>query len=133
MRTDMQARIGAMLGEYRAVRSRIDSLQAAAINVATTVRSPDRSVTVTVDAQGGLRDLRIDPTLATRLGAKVLADRILAAARLASAQAREQFRVTMREALPIRCTESRTTLSRSSGSQLTEPFLLLRPQRRSSA
>jgi DNA-binding protein YbaB len=101
----MQAQIGAMLDEYRAVRSRIDSLQMAAINVATTVRSPDRSVTVTVDAQGGLRDLRIDPTLATRLGAKALADRILAAARLASAQAREQFRVTVREALPERLRE----------------------------
>ena len=101
----MQAQIGAMLDEYRAVRSRIDSLQMAAINVATTVRSPDRSVTVTVDAQGGLRDLRIDPTLATRLGAKALADRILAATRLASAQAREQFRVTVREALPERMRE----------------------------
>ena len=105
MRTDRQAQIGAMLDEYRAMRSRIDSLQAAAVNVATTVRSPDRSVTVTVDAQGGLRDLHIDPTLANRLAARDLADRILAAARLAAAQAREQFRVTVREALPERLRE----------------------------
>jgi DNA-binding protein YbaB len=102
MRTDMQTQIGAMLDAYRAMRSRIGGLQAAAASVTTTVRSPDRSVTVTVDAHGELRDLRIDPAVAARLDVRALSGRILAASRLAAAQAREQVRVTMRDALPER-------------------------------
>jgi DNA-binding protein YbaB len=102
MRTDMQTQIGAMLDEYRAMRSRIGGLQAAAASVTTTVRSPDRSVTVTVDAHGELRDLRIDPAIAAKLDVRELSGRILAASRLAAAQAREQVRVTMRDALPER-------------------------------
>ncbi len=102
MRTDMQARIGAMLEEYRVTRSRIDGLQAAAANMTVTVRSPDRSVTVTVDAEGELRDIRIDPAVASRLDWTALSARILGASRLATAQAREHRRVKMRDALPER-------------------------------
>ena len=102
MRTDMQARIGAMLEDYRATRSRIEGLQAAAATMTVTVRSPDRSVTVTVDAGGELRDIRIDPAVAARLDWTTLSARILGASRLARAQAREQMRVKMREALPER-------------------------------
>jgi DNA-binding protein YbaB len=98
----MQAQIGAMLDEYRATRSRIEGLQAAAGAVTVTVRSPDRSVTVTVDAHGELRDLRLDPGLVARLDPAAVSARILGAARLAAAQAREQVRVTMRDALPER-------------------------------
>jgi DNA-binding protein YbaB len=96
----MQARIGAMLEEYRATRSRIEGVQAAAGTMTATVRSPDRSVTVTVDAQGALRDIRIDPAVAARLDWTALSARILGACRLAAAQAREQMRVRMRDALP---------------------------------
>ena len=98
----MQTQIEAMLADYRVMRSRIEGLQAAATTVTSIVRSPDRSVTVTVDAQGELRDLRIDPTIAARLDTRALADRILAATRLAGAQAREQVRVSIRDALPER-------------------------------
>jgi len=98
----MQAQIGDMLEEYRATRSRIEGLRAAAANMMVTVRSPDRSITVTVDAVGELRDIRIDPTVAARLDWAALSDRILGASRLAAAQAREQMRVRMREALPER-------------------------------
>jgi DNA-binding protein YbaB len=102
MRTDMQAQIGAMLEEYRATRSRIEGLRAAAANMMVTVRSPDRSVTVAVDAAGELRDIRIDPAVAARIDWVALSARILAASRLAAAQAREQMRVKMRDALPER-------------------------------
>jgi|SoiMethySBSTD1v2_1073268.scaffolds.fasta_scaffold1589352_2 DNA-binding protein YbaB len=102
MRTDMQARIEAMLDEYRATRSQIEGVAAAAATMTVSVRSPDRSVIVTVDATGGMYDLRIDAAFAARLDAGALSARILGAARLAAAQAREQLRVTMREALPER-------------------------------
>ncbi len=102
MRTDMQAQIGAMLDDYRATRAQIDGLQAAAAAMTVSVRSPDRSVTVTVDGQGGLRELRIDSAMAARLDGGALSARIVGAARLAAAQAREQIRVKMREALPER-------------------------------
>ncbi len=102
MLTDMQAQIGAMLDEYRATRARIEGLQAAAANMTVTVRSPDRSVTVTMDAVGELRDIRIDPAVAARLDWTALSARILGASRLAAAQAREQMRVRMRDVLPER-------------------------------
>jgi DNA-binding protein YbaB len=102
MLTDMQAQIGAMLEEYRATRARIEGLQAAAANMTVTVRSPDRSVTVTMDAVGELRDIRIDPAVAARLDWTALSARILGASRLAAAQAREQMRVRMRDVLPER-------------------------------
>jgi DNA-binding protein YbaB len=98
----MQTQIGAMLEEYRAMRSRVEELQLAAADVTATVRSPDRSVTVTADARGELRDLRLDPAVLSRLEARVLAERILATTRLATAQARERVRVMTRDALPER-------------------------------
>ena len=100
MRTDLPARIGALLDEYRATRTRIERLQAAAAHLRVWVSSPDRSVMVTVDVSGELRELTIDPTRAARLSAPVLADNILGASRLAAAQARERLRVAMRDALP---------------------------------
>jgi DNA-binding protein YbaB len=102
MRTDLRARIGALLDEYRATRARIERLQAAAAHFRVWVSSPDRSVTVTVDASGELRELTIDPARAARLTAPVLAENILGASRLAAAQARERLRVAMRDALPER-------------------------------
>jgi DNA-binding protein YbaB len=100
MRTDLQLRLGAMLEEYRATRSRIADVEVAAAGISATVRSPDRCATVTVDGHGELRDLRIDPVVAARLDARVLSERILGATRLATAQAREHVRVMMRDALP---------------------------------
>lgn len=102
MGTDLPARIRALLDEYRAARARIESLQAAAAHLRVWVSSPDRSITVTVDAAGELRELTIDPTRAARLSAPVLAENILGASRLAAAQARERLRVAMRDALPER-------------------------------
>lgn len=102
MRTDLRARIDALLDEYHAARARVERLQAAAAHLRVWVSSPDRSVTVTVDATGELRELTIDPTRAARLSAPVLAENILGASRLAAAQARERLRVAMRDALPPR-------------------------------
>ncbi len=98
MVTDM----GAMLDEYRATRARIETLRAATESLRVSVRSPDRSVTVTVDASGELRELLIDSSIAARVGASALADGILGASKLAAAQARERIRVAMRDALPER-------------------------------
>jgi DNA-binding protein YbaB len=102
MRKDLRTRIDALLDEYRTTRARIEKLQAAAAHLRVWVSSPDRSVTVTVDASGELRELSIDPTRAARLSAPVLAENILGASRLAAAQARERLRVAMRDALPDR-------------------------------
>ena len=105
MRTDLHLRIGAMLDEYRATRARIADVELAAAAVTATVRAPDRSATVTVDGRGALRELRLEPAGVARLDAHVLAERILGATRLATAQAREQVRVMMRDALPERLRE----------------------------
>ena len=105
MRIDMQARIGAMLTEYRSTRARIEGLQATARTMRVSARSPDRCVTATVDVSGELRELSIDAGLAVRLDPTVLAQRILGASRLAAAQARERMRVAMRDALPDRLRE----------------------------
>jgi DNA-binding protein YbaB len=102
MRTDIRAQIAAMLDEYHATRARIERLHAAAAHLRVWVSSPDRSVTVTVDVSGELRELTIDPIRAARLDAPTLADNILGASRLAAAQARERLRVAVRDALPER-------------------------------
>jgi DNA-binding protein YbaB len=99
---DMQSPLSIMLEEYRAARARIDRLQAAAQTMRVSVRSPDRSTTVTVDAAGVLQDLRIDAGHAARMHVDDLAEAILGASRLAAAQARERLRASMREALPER-------------------------------
>jgi DNA-binding protein YbaB len=102
MRTDLLARIDALVDDYRAIRMCLDGLQATAAAMTVTVRSPDRSVTVTVNAQGELCDIRIDPAVAGRVDWTALSARILGAARLAIAQAKEHKRVTMRAGLPER-------------------------------
>ena len=66
MRKDLRTRIDALLDEYRTTRARIEKLQAAAAHLRVWVSSPDRSVTVTVDASGELRELSIDPTRAAQ-------------------------------------------------------------------
>jgi DNA-binding protein YbaB len=102
MQTDLPAQIDALLDEYRATRARVEKLEAAAAHLRVWVSSPDRSVTVTVDASGELRELTIDSVRAARLSAVALAENILGASRLAAAQARERLRVAMRDALPAR-------------------------------
>ena len=102
MRTDLPARIAILLEEYRAIRARVERLQGAAAHLRVWVSSPDRSVTVTVDASGELRELTIDAARAARLSASTLAECILGASQLAAAQARERLRVAMRDALPER-------------------------------
>ncbi len=88
MRADMQARIGALLEDYRATRACIEGVQAAGRALRVSARSPDRCVTAPVDVVGELRELLIDPALAARLDSAVLAQRILGASRFAAAQAR---------------------------------------------
>jgi len=98
----MRAQIGVLLEEYRATRARIERLQAAAEHLRVWVSSPDRSVTVTVDVSGELRELTIDSARAAKLDAATLAENILGACRLAAAQARERLRTAVRDALPER-------------------------------
>lgn len=102
MGTDLPARIAVLLDEYHSIRARVERLQAAAEHLRVWVSSPDRTVTVTVDVSGELRELTIDAARAARLSASALAENILGASRLAAAQARERLRVAMRDALPER-------------------------------
>jgi DNA-binding protein YbaB len=108
----MYGPVASMLAEYQVMRSRLADLQAAAAQVSAAVRAPDRSVTVTVGPHGELQDLRIDPVIAAQLDPRTLSHRILGAARLATAQTREQVRVMTRAALP----EPMRDLVRSDGS-----------------
>lgn len=89
-----------MLEEFQSAHTCVAAVRAAAQSLRVCARSPDRSVTVTVDSSGELTDLRIDATIAARLSAGSLTENILGTSRLAAAQARERLRVTMRDALP---------------------------------
>jgi hypothetical protein len=100
MGTDLPARIGALLEEYRSIRAWIEDLQVVAISRPATVRAPDRSVTLTVEPSGRLRELRIDAQVAAALGTTALAGRILTTSALATAQARAQLRSALRRSLP---------------------------------
>jgi DNA-binding protein YbaB len=100
MATDLRSDIGAMLDEYRTAQTRLARLRTDAMDLTVTVRSPDRAVTVTVDAQGGLRDLRLDPT--HRLDPAELAEHIVTTAGRAAAQARERLRGLLAAARPAR-------------------------------
>jgi DNA-binding protein YbaB len=103
MATDLRSDIAAMLDEYRVAQARLARLRTDAMDLTVTVRSPDRAVTVTVDAQGGLRDLRLDPT--HRLDPAELAElaeHIVTTAGRAAAQARERLRGLLAAALPER-------------------------------
>jgi DNA-binding protein YbaB len=100
MRTEMQTRLGQMLEEYQAARSRLGTLSAELAAITATARSADRTVTATVNPQGELVELTIDPVLGARLDLKTVSARILEASGLAATQVREQVRGTMRDALP---------------------------------
>jgi DNA-binding protein YbaB len=82
------------------MRSRVEAMSAQLAALTATARSMDRSVTATVGPQGELLRLTIDPALAARLDLTTLAARILEAAALAAAHARERLGSTMGEALP---------------------------------
>jgi DNA-binding protein YbaB len=96
----MQAQLGSMFEEYRAMRSRVELLSARLAAMTASAQSVDRSVTATVGPQGELVALSIDATIATRLDLKTLAARILEASALAATQIRERLRVEMCEVLP---------------------------------
>jgi DNA-binding protein YbaB len=106
MATDLRSDIGAMLDEYRTAQTRLARLRTDAMDLTVTMRSPDRAVTVTVDAQGGLRDLRLDPTHrldpAELAELAELAEHIVTTAGRAAAQARERLRGLLAAALPER-------------------------------
>lgn len=100
MRTEMQAQIATMLDEYRSARSRLSTLSAELAALTASASTPDRSVTATVNAQGELVALTIDPVLGRRLDVKVLSARILAASGLAATRVRAQLRSAMHDGLP---------------------------------
>jgi hypothetical protein len=102
MGTDLQARLGVLLDDYRRTRARVEALLGTAVGVAVSVRAPDRSVTVSIDPAGRMLGLRLDPVVIAGLDAATLALRIIEASKLAHAQARAQLRCTVQRALPER-------------------------------
>jgi DNA-binding protein YbaB len=100
MQTEMRSGLGQLVEEYQATRSRLAGLSAEMAATTATARSTDRSVTATVNPQGELVSLAIDPVLGARLDPKALAARVLEASGSAATQVREQLRDTMRGGLP---------------------------------
>jgi len=100
VRTEIRAQISELLEDYRAMRSRIEAMSAQLAAMTATARSMDRSVTATVGPHGELVRLTIDPALAAKLDLTTLTARILEAAGLAAAHARERLGSTMGEVLP---------------------------------
>jgi DNA-binding protein YbaB len=91
-----------MVAEYGAVRARLERLSEELARVRATIRSSDRSVTVTVGPRGELVDVRIDADEAARIGYPALGQSILEASDRAAERVGAELRTRMSEALPPR-------------------------------
>lgn len=86
----MRALAESLRADLERMTEQAPTIVARAREVEVTRESPDGMVQVTVDAQGGLIGLDIDPRVYRRPDAVALADAILDAVQLASVEAREQ-------------------------------------------
>lgn len=100
MGTEMHTRLQEMLLGYEASRARLAALSAELAVLTATARSTDRSVIATVNPQGELVSLSIDPVLGPRLDPKALAARIIEASGVAAAEVRQRLRDSLRSSLP---------------------------------
>ncbi|WP_131736232.1 YbaB/EbfC family nucleoid-associated protein [Actinomadura roseirufa] len=100
MHAEWQAHIDERLKAYHEVRERIQDMQARLETTEAAAEAADGLVKVTVDRQGRLTNLELDPRVFRKLGSEELAEAIMTASKNASGQVAEQVRAAMRDLVP---------------------------------
>jgi DNA-binding protein YbaB len=100
MRLEWQAHIDEMLQQYRQVRDRLGDAQRQISELTSTVASEDGLVTVTVDHQGDLVDLQLNPRVYRVLDPLTLGETIVETTKRAVSEVRQQAKDLMTPLLP---------------------------------
>ncbi|RFU39480.1 YbaB/EbfC family DNA-binding protein [Actinomadura logoneensis] len=100
MRAEWQAHIDELLGQYREQRDRLKGLQEKLEGIEASAEAADGMVRVTVDRQGRLTALELDPRVYRKLASAELSEAVLEASRDASAQVADKIAEAMRDITP---------------------------------
>ncbi|MEV5570969.1 YbaB/EbfC family nucleoid-associated protein [Spirillospora sp. NPDC052269] len=100
MRAEYQAHIDELLGQYREQRDKLKGLQERLADIEASAEAADGMVQVTVDRQGRLSALTLDPRVYRKLGSEELSDAVLEASREAAAQVAEKISQAMQDVVP---------------------------------
>lgn len=100
MRLEWQAHIDEMLQQYREIRDRLGDAQRQITELTATASSEDGMVTVTVDHQGDLVELQLNPRVYRVLDSATLSETIVATTKRATADVRQRAKELMAPLLP---------------------------------
>ncbi|WP_131736238.1 YbaB/EbfC family nucleoid-associated protein [Actinomadura roseirufa] len=100
MRAEWQAHIDDLMKTYQETRKQIQEMQARLETIEAAAEAADGMVKVTVDRQGRLTSLNIDPRLYRKISSAELAEAIMTACKDASGQVAEQMRTAMEGMVP---------------------------------
>ncbi|MFC5184020.1 YbaB/EbfC family nucleoid-associated protein [Actinomadura harenae] len=100
MRAEWQAHIDELLGQYREQRDKLQGLQEKLADIEATAEAADGMVQVTVDRQGRLTALELDPRVYRKLASAELSEAVLEASRDASAQVADKISQAMQDVTP---------------------------------
>ncbi|WP_026414771.1 YbaB/EbfC family nucleoid-associated protein [Actinomadura oligospora] len=100
MRAEYQAHIDQLLGQYREQRDRLKGLQERLEGIEASAEAADGMVRVTVDRQGRLTALELDPRVYRKLASSELSEAVLEASRDASSKVAEEISQAMQDLVP---------------------------------
>lgn len=100
MRLEWQAHIDEMLQQYRQIRDRLGDAQRQVSELTATASSEDGMVTVTVDHQGDLVELQLNPRVYRVLDYLTLSETIVETTKRAVSEVRQQAKDLMTPLLP---------------------------------
>ncbi|MFC4913246.1 YbaB/EbfC family nucleoid-associated protein [Actinomadura gamaensis] len=100
MRAEWQAHIDELLGQYREQRDKLKGLQDRLATIEATGEAADGMVRVTVDRQGRLTALELDPRVYRKLASTELSEAVLEASNNAAEDVAEQTRQIMEDVAP---------------------------------
>ncbi|MCP2343615.1 YbaB/EbfC family nucleoid-associated protein [Actinomadura rupiterrae] len=100
MRAEWQAHIDELLGQYREQRDKLKGLQERLATIEASAEAADGMVRVTVDRQGRMTELELDPRVYRKLASAELSAAVLEASNAASEQVAEQTRQAMEDIAP---------------------------------
>ena len=100
MRAEWQAHIDELLQTYQEKRRQIQEMQSKLETIEAEAEAADGMVRVTVDRQGRLTSLELDPRVQRRLGSAELAEAIMEASKEAQSQVADQMRAAMQDLVP---------------------------------
>lgn len=100
MRAEWQAHIDELLQTYQEKRRQIQEMQSKLETIEAEAEAADGMVRVTVDRQGRLTSLELDPRVQRKLGSAELAEAIMEASKEAQSQVADQMRAAMQDLVP---------------------------------